>query len=299
MKRPAIPLLATLTLLFSSLACALAPRIRDLDISVPTIEVGEDREETHRFPLAGAGSASLATVFGAGRLHLSAGAPDDLLSGVFRYNVPAWAPEIEHQGNTLTVRQGGDEGRWGIPSGNVRNRWELEVSPLVPVDLNLKAGAGEGVLDLTGLQIAALDLNLGAGAFVLRFDEPNQTAMDHLTLDAGASKLDLIGLGNASPATMRLQGGVGDIQVDLTGPWAQSAEIEIRAGAGALALRLPDDVGVQVEVRKGLANVDAYGLRQMGTTYTNDLFGETETELDIDVIAGVGTIRLIVEGAID
>ncbi len=67
-----------------------------------------------------------------GRLHLSTGEPDYLMSSTFRYNVRAWAPEIEHQGNTVTIRQGGDEGRWGIPSGNVQNRWELEVSPLVP-----------------------------------------------------------------------------------------------------------------------------------------------------------------------
>lgn len=299
MNKPAIPLLAALTLLFSSLACTIAPRLRDLDISVPTIEVGEDREETHRFPLAGAEPASVAIIFGAGRLHLSAGEPDHLLSGLFRYNVHAWAPEIEHQGNTLTIRQGGEEGRWGIPSGNVRNRWELEVASFVPIDLNVRAGAGEGELDLTGLQIAALDLNLGAGTFLLRFDEPNQTTLQHLTLDAGASKLDLIGLGNASPGTMKLRGGVGDMTVDLTGAWARSAEIAVRSGAGALTLRLPEDVGVQVEVRKGVASVDAYGLRQMGSTYTNDRFGETETELDIDIVAGVGTIRLVVEGAID
>ncbi len=89
------------------------------------------------------------------------------------------------------------------------------------------------------------------------------------------------------------------MSIDLTGAWARSAEIEVRAGAGALALRLPEYAGVQVGVRKGVANVDAYGLRQMGSTYTNDRFGQTETELDIDILAGVGTIRLVLEGTID
>jgi predicted membrane protein len=96
---------------------------------------------------------------------------------------------------------------------------------------------------------------------------------------------------------MRLQGGVGDISVDLTGNWSRSAEITIRAGAGALTLRLPDDVGVEVETRGGLANIEAYGLRQMGSTYTNDAFGETEIELVINVVTGIGNVRLIEEGA--
>jgi hypothetical protein len=85
--------------------------------------------------------------------------------------------------------------------------------------------------------------------------------------------------------------------LDLTGDWARSAEVTVRAGAGALTLHLPQDVGVEVETRGGLTNVEAYGLRQMGGTYTNDAFGETESELRISVTTGLGNVRLIEEGA--
>jgi hypothetical protein len=54
---------------------------------------------------------------------------------------------------------------------------------------------------------------------------------------------------------------------------------------------------VEVETRGGLTNVEAYGLRQMGGTYTNDAFGETAVELRIAVTTGVGNVRLIEEGA--
>jgi hypothetical protein len=296
MKKATI-LLAASMVLISTLACTITPTIPDLDIDVPTIEVGEIQEERQSVPLAGAESADVDIIFGAGQLQLEAGVSDKLLSGYFRYNVDRWAPEIAREGDHLTVRQGGDEGKWGIPSGNVRNRWELEFSPQVPLDVNIRAGAGEGELDFTDLQVSDLDVDLGAGNFVLRFDEPNPVAMDQFTLDTGASKIQVLGAGNASPETMRLQGGVGDISVDLTGNWSRSAEITIRAGAGALTLRLPDDVGVEVETRGGLANIEAYGLRQMGSTYTNDAFGETEIELVINVVTGIGNVRLIEEGA--
>jgi hypothetical protein len=35
----------------------------------------------------------------------------------------------------------------------------------------------------------------------------------------------------------------------------------------------------------------------MGSTYTNDAFGETEIELRVSVTTGVGNVRLIEEGA--
>ncbi|MGD8968417.1 MAG: toast rack family protein [Anaerolineae bacterium] len=296
MEKLTIPL-AALALLISTLACTITPQIPDIDINVPTIEVGEMQEERRSVPLSGSEPVNVDIVFGAGRLELEAGVSDELLSGYFRYNVERWAPDITYEGNDLTIQQGGDEDVWGIPSGNIRNRWELEFSPELPLEVDVRAGAGEGELDLTDLKISSLDVDVGAGDFVLRFDEPNGVAMDHLTLDTGASRIEVVGVGNASPETMRLQGGVGDISLDLTGDWARSAEVTVRAGAGALTLHLPQDVGVEVETRGGLTNVEAYGLRQMGGTYTNDAFGETESELRISVTTGLGNVRLIEEGA--
>jgi len=286
-------------LLVTSLACTITPRIPDININVPTIEVGEDSEERHTVPLADVESADINVVFGAGKLYIEAGVSDKLLEGVFRYNVERWAPEITHDADELIIKQGGDEDKWGIPSGNVRNRWELEFSPELPLSMNVRAGAGDGELDFSGLQVSELDVDIGAGNFVVRFDEPNAIPMDHLTLDTGASKIEVLGLGNASPETIRLQGGVGDIAMDLTGSWARSAEVTVRAGAGALRLTLPSDVGVEVETRGGLTNVEAYGLRQMGGTYTNDAFGETDVELHVSITSGIGNVRLIEEGARD
>jgi hypothetical protein len=289
--------LAALALLISTLACSITPQIPDININVPKIEVGELQEERRSIPLSGTEPVDVDLVFGAGRLELEAGISDELFSGTFRYNVESWAPEITFEEGNLTIQQGGDEDDWGIPSGSIRNRWELELSPDVPMEMNVRAGAGEGELDLTDLNVSNLDVDIGAGDFVLRFDKPNEVSMEHLTLDTGASRIEITGVGNASPETMRLQGGVGDISLDLTGDWSRSAEISVRAGAGALTLRLPRDVGVEVETRGGLTNVEAFGLRQMGGTYTNDAFGETEIELRIAVTTGVGNVRLIEEGA--
>jgi len=293
------PLFAASALLITSLACTITPRIPDMPISIPTIEVGEINEVRESIPLPQSERCAVDVIFGAGKLEIEAGIPDKLVDGVFRYNVERWAPRITLEGDELTIRQGGDDQKWGVPSGSVRNQWDLEFSPAIPLALNVKAGASDGRLDLTDLRVSDLDVDLGAGNFVLRFDEPSPIPMDRLTVDAGASKMELAQVGNASPEELRLQGGVGDMSVGLTGAWSRPADVTIRAGAGTLRLTLPSDVGIKVETRGGLTNVEAYGLRQMGGTYTNDAYGETDVELTISILTGVGNVRLMEEGVGD
>ena len=293
MKRFTITLV-TLLLLGSTLACNITvPAVPTIEINVPTLEVGEMEDERQTIPLTGTAPATVEIIFGAGELDIEAGISDQLFSGHFRYNVERWAPEVTYENDVLTIKQGGIEEEGGIPTGLTHNEWKLEFSPEIPLEMDFKIGAGKGELDLTGLQLTALDLDLGAGDFEVRFDEPNKAKMSHLTLDAGASKLEVIGIGHAGPEQMRVQGGVGGITLDFTGAWPRSAEVQVTAGVGLVTLRLPDDVGVRVETQGGLSSVEVSGLQQEGDAYVNDAFGEAETELYIQVTTGIGSLRLI------
>lgn len=288
-------ILAVLVLLGSQLACCQIT-LPSINIDVPSIKVGEMQDEWEEIPLKGAESATVEILFGAGELEIKAGDPetDQLFSGHFRYNVEEWEPKVTREGNVLTIEQGSIKDRdWGVPTETVRNKWELEFSPQIPLEMNLKAGAGEGKLDFTGLQLAELDLDMGAGDLEVRFDEPNEAKMSRLTLNTGASKLEVIGIGNAGPEEMKVQSGAGDITLDFTGAWPRSADVEVTAGAGSITLRLPDDVGVRVKVEGGLSSVSVSGLDREGDAYFNDAFGDTETELHIQVTVGVGSISLI------
>jgi hypothetical protein len=286
-------ILAALLLLGSTLACCVIPSIPDIEINVPTIKVGEMQSQREEIPLSEAESATVEILFGAGKLEIEAGVSDQLFSGRFRYNVEQWEPRVTYEGGVLTIEQGSIKEEWGIPTGNTRNEWKLEFSPEIPLKMDIDIGAGDGELDFTGLQLTALNLDMGAGNFDVRFDEPNEARMSDLNLNTGASKLDVTGIGNAGPERVSVQGGVGNITLDLTGDWPHSAEAQITAGVGSVTLRLPDDVGVRVEVEGGLTNVNADGLRREDGAYVNDAFGEAEVELRIQVTTGIGNLRLI------
>lgn len=289
-KRFVIVLISVL-LLGGVLACEVSPEIPD--VKVPTLEVGEMQEERHTIPLDGAGATNVKIIFGTGKLDVEAGISNELFFGDFNFNVEQWAPEITYENDKLTIRQGGKEGNWGIPTGVVRNRWDLAFSPEAPLEMDLRLGAGDGELDFTDLQVTALDVNIGAGDYILRFDQPSRTAMDHLKVNAGASKLEILQMGNASPERVDLKGGVGDMGLDLTGTWTRSAKIEIIAGAGSLTLRLPDDIGVQVKTRGPLSKIEAPDLTRVDSSYINDIFGGTDTELRVQITTGLGSVRLI------
>jgi hypothetical protein len=290
MKRIAIAL-AALFLMGNAIACCVAPTINIGAGS--TLDVGPLQEKEESIPLDDVGSATIEILFGTGELAIAAGSSEQLFSGHFAYNVEQWEPEITYKDGGLTVQQGNSEDVWVWPSGDTpRNEWDLELSPEILLDLNIKAGAGEGELDLTGLQLEGLSMDLGAGDFAVRFDEPSETKISRFTVNTGAAKLEIAGIGNASPEEMIVRGGVGDVTVDLTGNWARSADIRVTAGVGALTLRLPADVGVRVDVEGGLSSVTASGLRKSGGGYVNDVYGEAKIELDVQVTTGVGEVNL-------
>lgn len=294
MKRITITL-AALLLMGSSLACCCSTFPSGIQINTgPTLEVGELQEKEESIPLDGAESVEVDILFGAGEMEITAGDSAQLFSGRFLYNVDEWEPEITHREGKLVIRQGDDDESWGWPDDEdtARNEWELAFSPEVPLEMDIKAGAGEGELDFTDLQLEKLDIDLGAGDFSVAFNAPNPAEMSRFTLDVGAASLEIAGVGNASPRDMVVQSGAGEITLDLTGDWDNSADIEVTAGVGQLDLRLPDDVGVRVEVKGGLSNVEASGLRRSGGAYVNDAYGEAEIELNIEVTTGVGQVDL-------
>jgi hypothetical protein len=288
-----LTIVAALLLVGSSIACCTIPQLPEIEINVPTVEVGELQNQREEIPLAGAESATVDVLFGAGELEVEAGVSDQLLSAQFRYNVAQWEPEVTYSDGTLRIEQGDMKEDWGVPTGNTHNEWKLEFSPEIPLEMNFDVGAGNGKFDLTGLQVSGLELDLGAGDYEVRFEEPNEAAMDELRLDTGASKLDIVGIGNAGPERVTVNGGVGDLTLDLTGAWSNSADVEITAGIGSITLRLPDDVGVRVETEGGLTNVESGGLRRSGDAYVNDAFGEAELELLLHVTTGIGNLRLV------
>ncbi len=127
--------------------------------------------------------------------------------------------------------------------------------------------------------------------WALRLNDDVPLDLD-VELGAGKSSLDLVGLWLN---TLDVQVGAGDAKLDLSGDWRQDVDVSIQGGVGRATVRLPQAVGVRVEVEGALGAINAYGLRVDGRTYTNDAYGQSDVTLYVDVEGGIGEIELKVE----
>jgi len=113
-----------------------------------------------------------------------------------------------------------------------------------PVTLEGEIGPGVSRLELGGLWLLDTKLELNAGEHRIEFDEPLLTPMKGFHIESSAGQVTVSGLGYASPLSASMDHSMGELVVDLEGPWARDAEIRAEGSMGAMMIHLPDDVGI-------------------------------------------------------
>jgi hypothetical protein len=141
-----------------------------------TLEVGPTATHHQTVERGLAESVEAEITLGAGRLEIGPGT-GGLLAATFTNNVAEWQPVIDYdvvagQGK-LTIRQPAVEGKIPVDLGQIRYDWDLRFDEGMPLALAIIMGAGEGKLDLGGLNLEKLDYQGGAGdvAIDLRGDQ--------------------------------------------------------------------------------------------------------------------------------
>lgn len=207
---------------------------------------GETRTETRTVGLGDADSAAVLINLTAGELALGGGA-DGLLDATFQYNIDKWKPQVNYvvNGNqgTLTIEQPRDS---IAVNETVLSDWRINLGNGVPIDLKVETAAGDGTLDLRGLDLTALDVRVGAG----------------------------------------------NADIDLSDSLDHDLHARIDTGFGNLSLKLPDDMGVQIDAQTGIGGLTSAGLTQDGDTYVNEAFGSAPHTLFLEIDSGIGSIVL-------
>jgi N-terminal domain of toast_rack, DUF2154 len=108
-------------------------------------------------------------------------------------------------------------------------------------------------------------------------------------MGAGESDLDLDSL---TLTGVDLQMGAGKTTVDLTGDYARDFDATIEGGVGEATVLLPSKVGVKAKAEGGIGAINAEGLEKVGDSYVNEAYGESDTNLSVEVKGGVGEINL-------
>ena len=231
--------------------------------------------------------------FGAGTLNISKGDDDLVLDGEFQYENQDLVPRIEYEVlddvGELELGMGGE----ASSVRDAKSRWDLRFTGQIPLDLEAKVGACEGVLDLTGLRVASLDIETGASDLALAFSTRNEVVLRRAEVKAGAARFRATGLGYANLKSMSFEGGVGSYTLDFSGPLQRRGEVKIDMGVGALALRIPRETSARIEAPGGfLAYVDAESFQRDGNIYLSPGYREDKPTLRISIDAAICSITV-------
>jgi hypothetical protein len=237
--------------------------------------------------------------YGMGRLELRPAGDGLLYDMKLRYDGRRFDPlrEWSKQDATghLVLRLLGDDAKIDLDDlddadGSDGGSLAIGVSRDVPTDLSLTVMAAEVDMRLGGAALKRFIYRTAASETVIDFDRPNAVRMDRLELSAGAADFRAKGLGNARFDALEFNGAVGDVRLDFSGDWEESATGEIRMGLGALTLVFPRDIGVRIEKRGFLASFDATGFDRVEGGFQTPNWADAPVRLTLSVQAGFGDI---------
>lgn len=162
-------------------------------------------------------------------------------------------------------------------------RWKPEV--------HYDAGGGQGHLTVEQPNAGG---HLGNTRYEWDLRLNNSVPMEmEVDVGAGQANLNLAGL---ALTKLSLNLGAGEANIDLDGPWKHDLTASVQGGVGKATLHLPRDAGVRVTAEGGLGAINADGFTKNGKVYTNDAYGKSHVNLNIDVQGGVGEIDLVLGG---
>lgn len=249
-------------------------------------------------PLAKEKSLDAEIRFAVGSLEVAAESPTKLYSVDLEYDKANFQPEVRYEplaagdSGRLVVKLEGNN-KIGFRNEADRNRLRLGLSDSVPINLSVNNGVGRARLSLSRLQVARLELETGVGGTKITSYEPNPIACERIRIHSGVGGVDAVGLGNLNFRELEFEGGVGGADLDLTGQWKRDAEIRIQVGVGGVSLRMPRDLGVEVQAEKHfLSGFRLDGFVKRDNRYYSENYDKAKIRVLLQVSTGIGGFSL-------
>jgi N-terminal domain of toast_rack, DUF2154 len=184
---------------------------------------------------------------GAGHVKVASGGTQNLARADFTYNIPSWKPYVRYSSmaghGDLTIEQPGS-GHSHV--GANRYEWDLRLNREVPVDLRVNFGAGEADLDVGGLALKSVEIDMGVGHLNLNLrGEPKHSYDVRIRGGVGEATVRLpsdVGI------SAQAEGGIGEINAtglrreghhyfnDAYEHSKVTIHLDIRGGVGAIRL---------------------------------------------------------------
>ena len=268
-----------------------------LAIATPvSAQSGDMYEISARRQITGVRTLEAEIQYAVGRLHV-ASAPSGLLyDSKLVYDseefVPVRSWNLSDGAGQLALSLSGLNENWDLDELDEADlgEFKLGLSREVPTALSLTVGAAEVEMDLGGVALSQFGYRTAASATKIGFDAPNPVRMDRIELAAGAAEFEVLGLGNARFDFIEFVGAIGDVHLDFSGDWKESAQGELRMGLGSMQLTFPRNIGVRIEKKGFLAPFESAGFEKVDGGFQTANWDSADTQLTLNIRAVFGTI---------
>ncbi len=233
--------------------------------------------------------------YGAGKLTLLPTEGAHLYRVRMRYDESTFEPVHTYSPGRLEVGVTGTGSTRSTNLGRGGNQSELDLflTRELPLDLSVNFGAGRAEMDLGGLRLTGFSLATGAATAQLRISEPNRETMADAHIQVGAASFQGEELGNLRARSLRVEAGAGDVTLDMGRVLLPTSRVEVSMGVGSLTIRVPEEVGVQMERSSFLASVSAPGFVRRGNQFTSPNWDQATTRITVKVEAFLGSVSVV------
>ena len=177
------------------------------------------------------------------------------------------------------------------------NQWNVTLSTRYNTSIDMEIGACDAEIDFGGIPLEEVSIEVGAASGVIDFSKPNPVRLRELSIDAGASSIELVSVGNANFDEFTFSGGVGSFEIDLRGKYDGESEVEIEIGLGSADIILPRDVAVQIETEDDnwLSSIEIHDddLEEIDDgIYETPDFDRAENRIVVIIEVGLGSVDI-------
>jgi len=243
--------------------------------------------------LSGESDMQVRIRYGAGRLNINSTESGALYRMELRYDEDTFEPVATYDDDRLELGVKSIRNRINWPKSRDSGEMNLTLARNVPMDLDLEFGAVRAEVDLGGLQMTRLELTTGASESRIDISEPNLILMSRADFEVGAADFHVRSLGNLNAEIINVDAGVGNVVLDFRGRWQRDADVSVDLGLGALELRFPEGLGVQVIKNTFLTSLDSEGLIKRGDSFYSMDWEEAEYRVTVTVDAAFGSIDVV------
>lgn len=130
-------------------------------------------------------------------------------------------------------------------------RWDMRLTPNIPLDVQINSGVTRNDFDLSGLQLTALGINGGTGKTAVKL--PTMGGKYKVTINSGTGSLNL-NIPDGAAIDLNVNNGAGKTEM-VIGSGA-SVDAHLTGGVGQTVVTVPANAAVRVKATSGLGKIN-------------------------------------------